>query len=167
MGGFGGTLVFWPGLLRPPRTFAISFEAHLLGQLPQRGDHLGGTHTAEDTPLVLRDRNHHAVIGLGEVVGHIGEREVLVNGLGAMHTTQRRHHHREHVVGDQGKAKTEQGGRGIAQRIDCRMEIRLQVLEGCLQCPALAILSRAPSSVEQLTTTRGFPGIVACATQHN
>src|SRR4029450_6132689 len=139
MGWLGCTLVFRPGLLRPPRTFAIGLEAYLLGQLPQRGDHRSGTHTAEDLPLILRDRNHHAMIGLGDVVGAIVEGEFLVNGLGTMHATQRRHHHRQHVVGDQGQAKTEQGGLGIAQGINFRMEIRFQVLEGRLQRPALAI----------------------------
>src|SRR4029450_2635533 len=75
MGWLGCTLVFRPGLLRPPRTFAIGLEAYLLGQLPQRGDHRSGTHTAEDLPLILRDRNHHAMIGLGDVVGAIVEGE--------------------------------------------------------------------------------------------
>jgi hypothetical protein len=30
-----------------------------------------------------------------------------------MHAAQRRRHHRQHVVGDQGQAKPEQGGLGI------------------------------------------------------
>ena len=139
MGCLGGPLAFRPGLFRPPGTFAIGLEADLLGQLPQRGDHLRGTHAAEDAPLVLWDRNHHAVIRLGDVVGDIVEGEFLVNGLGAMHAAQRRHHHRQHVVGDQGQAKAEQGRLGIAQRIDFRMEVRFEMLEGGLQRPALAV----------------------------
>ena len=71
MRDLGGVLAFWPGLFRPSGTFAIGIEAYLLGQLPQRGDHRSGTHTAEDAPLVLRYRNHHAMIDLGDVVGHI------------------------------------------------------------------------------------------------
>ena len=107
MGCLGGTLAFRTGLLRPPGTFSIALEAYLLGQLSQRGDHLRGTHTAEDVPLVLRDRNHHAVIRLGDVVGDVVEGKFLVNGLGAMHAAQRRHHHRQHVVRDQSQAKPE------------------------------------------------------------
>jgi len=34
-------------------------------------------HVTEDPPLVLRDRHHHTVRGLGDVVGDIGEGEVL------------------------------------------------------------------------------------------
>jgi hypothetical protein len=42
-------------------------------------------------------------------------------------------HHRQHVVSDQSQAKTKQGSLGIAQRIDVRMEVRFEVLEGGLQ----------------------------------
>src|SRR6266516_5374458 len=76
----GGPLAFRPGLLRSPGAFAIGLEGDLLGQLSQRGDQLRGTHAAEDAPRVLRDRNHHAMRGLGDVVGDIVERDVLVNG---------------------------------------------------------------------------------------
>ena len=138
MGRLGGTLAFQPGLLRPSGTFSIGREADLLGQLPQRGDHLSGTHATEDAPLLLRYRNHHAVIGLGDVVGDIVEGEVLVHGL-AMHAAQRRHHHRQHVVGDQRQAKAEEGRFGIAQRIDFRLEVRFEMLERGLQGPALAV----------------------------
>src|SRR5215510_3512694 len=83
MGCLGGPLAFRPGLLRPPGTFTVGLEGYFLGQLPQRGDHLRGPHAAEDAPLVLWDRNHHAVIGLGDVVRDIVEREFLVNALSA------------------------------------------------------------------------------------
>ena len=85
MGCLGDTFAFWSGLLRPSGTLLIRFEAHLLGQLLQGRHHLRGTHAAENAPLVLRDRNHHAVIRLGNVVGNVIEGEFLVNGLGAMH----------------------------------------------------------------------------------
>ena len=85
MACLGGLLAFRPRLLRPPGTFAIGLEPDLLSQLPQRGDHLRGTHAAEDAPLGLRNRNHHAVIGLGDVVRDIVEGELLVNGVGTMH----------------------------------------------------------------------------------
>ena len=62
------------GASSAPGTFAIGRKADLLGQLSQRGDHLRGAHAAEDAPLVLWDRHHHAVIGLGDVVGDIVER---------------------------------------------------------------------------------------------
>ena len=69
MGSLGGTLAFYPGLLRPPGAFAIGLEADLPGQLPQRGGHLSGTHAPEDPPFGLWYRNHHAVIRLGDVIG--------------------------------------------------------------------------------------------------
>src|SRR5215510_14816667 len=93
MGCLGGPLAFWPWRLRPPGTFAIGLKADLLGQLDQRGDHLRGTHAAEDAPLVLRDGYHHPVIGLSDVVGDVVEGEFLVDGLGSMHAAQRRHHY--------------------------------------------------------------------------
>src|SRR5215831_10307105 len=61
MGCLRAPFAFWPGLLRPARTFAIRCEAHLLGQLLQGRYHLRWTHVAENLPLVLRDGNHHAV----------------------------------------------------------------------------------------------------------
>ena len=139
MGCLDGPLVFRPGLLRPPRTFSLGRELYRLGQLPQRGTQLRGTHTAEDAPLVRRERHPHAVLGWGDVGDDIVEGEFLVNGLGAMHATPCRYHHRHHVVGDSGQAQTDQGGLGIAQRINCRRDGRFQVREGCLQRPALAI----------------------------
>src|SRR5712691_1459364 len=135
----GGILAFRPGLFRPAGTFAIGLEVNLLSQRPQCGNHLCGTHTAEDAPFVLRDRNHHTMIGLGDVVGDIVEGESLINGFAAMYAAQRRHHHRQHIVGDEGQAKAEQGGLGIAQRIDFRMEVRFEMLERGLQRPALAV----------------------------
>src|SRR5882672_1412529 len=83
MGGFGSPLAFRPGLLRSSGAFSIGLEGYLLGQLPECRDHLSGPHAAEDAPLVLRDRNHHTVIRLGDVVGNI-----VTNGVSLLQTKQ-------------------------------------------------------------------------------
>ena len=131
-------LAFRPGLFRSSGTFAIGFKADLLGQRPQCGNHLSGTHAAEDTPCVLRDGHHHVVRGLGDVVGNVVEGEFLIDGV-AMDAAQRRQHHRQHILGDEGHAQAEQRGLGIASRIDVRMEVRFEMLERGLQRPALAV----------------------------
>ena len=68
---------------------------------------------AEDAPFVLWDGNHHGMIRWGDLVGDIVEGECLMDGV-AMDAAQRRHHHRQHVVGDQSQAKAEEGRLGIA-----------------------------------------------------
>jgi hypothetical protein len=134
----GGVLAFWPGLLRPAGTCAIGIEADLLGQHPQCGKHLSGTPAAEDAPFVLRDRPHHAVIRVGDVVGDLGEGECLIDGV-ARDAAQRRHHPCSPVGDDEGQTKAAEGRLGIAQGLNCRLEVRFELLERGLQRPTLPV----------------------------
>src|SRR5262252_1890138 len=70
-------------------------------------------------PFVFWDGNHHAMIRLGNLVGDIVEGEFLIDGV-AMDAAQRRHHHRQYVVSDEGQTKAEEGRLGIAQGVNFR-----------------------------------------------
>src|SRR5204862_5873080 len=56
-----------------PGSFGRGREAYRLGQPPQDRHHSRRPHAGEDPPLVFRDGNHHAMIGLGDVVGDVVE----------------------------------------------------------------------------------------------
>src|SRR2546425_12979031 len=73
MRALGVSLVFWAGFLRSSRTFSKSFQVDLLGQRKQGRHHLSRTHGTKDTPFLLRNGDHHPLIGDGEFVGNIVE----------------------------------------------------------------------------------------------
>src|SRR5215813_4594197 len=65
----------------PGWTFSKRFETDMLGQINQYLSQFGRAHRGKNAPFGLRDRNHHAGIGRSDFVGHVVERDLLVDLL--------------------------------------------------------------------------------------
>ena len=142
---------FGAGFSRPGRAFSKRFETDMPGEINQGCSQLGRAHGRKDAPLGLRNGNHHAFVGGCDIVGHIIERDFLIDFLLAMNTAQGSQGHCQHIVGHQGQTKSEQGRLGIAQGVDCRVKICLDVLEGGLKRPTLVVKVSDLSGWRRLT----------------
>ena len=118
--------------------FFASLAAVPFGQLKQDGRQVCRAHRIQHVPLRLRNGDHHPVRGRRHVVGDLVQRHLVIHRLSARRPTQRRQHHRQDVGSHERQAQAEYGRFGRAQRMDCRMPIRLQMLQGRFQRPALA-----------------------------
>lgn len=126
-------------LLGPSRTFSESLKPHASSQFHEDGGQVRRPHGIEHVPLALGNRDHHAVISHRNLVRDIVERDLFIHGLLAMNAAQCGQHYRQSIVGNQGQTKAEQRRLRIAQRIDFRMEVGLQVVTSSFQCPAFSV----------------------------
>ena len=86
-------------------------HAHDAGKLPDG-------YLVKDTPMFVRDCDHHSPTRCGDFIGHIIPRHFLLDHFVSMHTAQGGLDHRHHVVSNQRRAKAEQRRPGIAKGID-------------------------------------------------
>lgn len=81
------SVTFGTWFLRSPGAFSIRPQVHPLRQIEQRRRQFRGAHASKDVPLLLGDRDHHAVVRRGHFGGQLVEGYLIIDLLLAMHAS--------------------------------------------------------------------------------
>ena len=119
--------------------FGVSLTVESQGKRHESRRKLGATHLAKDLPCLFLHRDRHTRGDLRDLQGQVIHREVLFPILCSVGCAERAFDERHHIVGDQGDAKAEQRGFGIAQRIHLTGQINRQMVKGGFSGPAISV----------------------------
>ena len=87
--------------------FAKLREVDFPGQLLQSRDETAAAHILKDKPCFVRDRDHHAVVGAGQMARQVIAGNLIGDLLFTVHAAQGGFHQSQDIVGEQCDAESE------------------------------------------------------------
>src|SRR5260370_30655182 len=121
------------------RMFLVGLQVSMTRYFPQPTRELDYALSGYPAPGNLRDRYLHPLTYRRQFFAEIEGGHLLLHPLPPMLAPQRRLHHAQHVVGRHTHGKAKQGGLRVGQRIDLTLQHGDQIVESCLDGPALAV----------------------------